>query len=188
MPSRAISVPQEIWPLVIAALAARPAIIAPFVTRPEEPVFDREALGLAPAEDAARGVYRLCRIGVGGRTLVLQGSDVANAFVADTLPRRRAEGVNLDVFYVASAELFDRLPEAERMAMFPESRAFEAMGITGFTAPTMDRWVRSDAGRRATLHPFRDGHYLGSGKAEMVLAEAGLDGDGQFAAIRAYFS
>ena len=56
------------------------------------------------------------------------------------------------------------------MRCFPEAHALEAIGITGFTLPTLYRWVRSDAGREATLHPYRQGHYLGSGKAEVVLA------------------
>ena len=60
------------------------------------------------------------------------------------------------------------------------------MGITGFTLPTMYRWVQSDMGRAATLHPYRRGHYLGSGRGEMVLAEAGLDGESQYRAIRSY--
>ena len=42
--------PQEVWPLLATALAQRPAVIAPFVTRPNETVLDRPALGLAPAE------------------------------------------------------------------------------------------------------------------------------------------
>ena len=60
------------------------------------------------------------------------------------------------------------------------------MGITGFTLPTLYRWVRSDLGRAHSLHPFREGHFLGSGQGAMVLAEAGLDGVGQAKAIRAY--
>jgi len=60
------------------------------------------------------------------------------------------------------------------------------MGITGFTLPTMYRWIRSDHGRRMTLHPYLKGHYLGSGQAGMVLAEAGLDGQSQFNAIMRY--
>ena len=51
--------PAEVWPLTAAAFRARPALIAPFVTRPKEPVPDRAALGLPPAEAAAQGVYRL---------------------------------------------------------------------------------------------------------------------------------
>ena len=46
--------------------------------------------------------------------------------------------------------------------------------------------MTSDAGRAASLHPFRNGHYLGSGPGEMVLAEAGLDGESQAAAVLAY--
>jgi len=51
--------PQEIWFLLAAALSKRPAVIAPFVTRPNETVVDRKALGLAPARSAAGGIYRL---------------------------------------------------------------------------------------------------------------------------------
>jgi hypothetical protein len=50
----------------------------------------------------------------------------------------------------------------------------------------MDRWVRSSLGREATLHPYRRGHYLGSGQGEVVLEEAGLDAMGQYRAIRRY--
>jgi hypothetical protein len=50
----------------------------------------------------------------------------------------------------------------------------------------MTRWVRSDYGRKHTLHPFRHKHFLGSGPGAMVMAEAGLDGASQFEAIRAY--
>jgi len=47
------------WNAFSAALAKRPAVIAPFVTRPNEKVLDRKALGLAPATEAAQGVYLL---------------------------------------------------------------------------------------------------------------------------------
>jgi predicted metal-dependent RNase len=52
--------------------------------------------------------------------------------------------------------------------------------------PTMYRWVRSDLGREMTLHPYRQGHFLGSGQAHMVLAEAGLDGKSRFKTIMKY--
>jgi transketolase len=179
--------PQEIWPLMSAALAKRPAVIAPFVTRPSERVIDRQASGLTPATAAVTGVYRLCRAqGKRDGTLVLQGSDVGYAFVEQTLPLLRKKGIDLDVFYVAGAELFDLLPAAAKDAIYPESAAQEAMGITGFTLPTMERWVCSGRGRMMTLHPFRKGHYLGSGSADKVLEEAGLDGESQFKAILRY--
>ena len=179
--------PQEIWTLISAALAKRPALIAPFVTRPSETIINREDLGLAPATDAASGVYLLRSAnGKGDGTVVLQGSEVAYAFVEAALSLVEKEGIDLNVYYVASAELFDLLPRSKQERIFPEARAQEAMGITGFTLPTMYRWIRSDRGRLMTLHPFQKGHYLGSGQAHIVVAEAGLDGESQFRAIIRY--
>jgi transketolase len=179
--------PQEIWPLVAAALVKRPAIIAPFVTRPNEPILDRAKLGLASAQESVNGMYLLRKPqGAGDGTIVLQESAVAYAFVEEALPLLDKGGIDLWVYYVSSAELFDLLPAAKQRRLFPEVRAREAMGITGFTLPTLFRWVVSDLGRAATLHPFRKGHFLGSGQGEMVLAEAGLDGTSQYRAIKKY--
>ncbi len=181
--------PAEMWPLVAAAFRARPALIAPFVTRPGEFVPDRDALGLAPAAMAAQGVYKLRSAdGVPDGVVVLQGSAVTYAFVDQTLPLLTEAGIDLDVYLVTSAELFDRLSAGERAAIFPEAAAQRAMGITGFTLPTMYRWVRSDVGRAHTMYPFEKGHYLGSGVGDMVVHEAGLDGEGQIAQIKAYLA
>ncbi len=179
--------PREVWPLLAAALKARPAVVAPFVTRPPVPVLDRTALGLAPADAAVSGVYQLrAARGEGDGVVVLQGSSLTCAFVQEALPLLEADGIDLHVYAVVSEELFDRLPAPERDRIFPPSHAARAMGITGFTLPTMYRWVTSPEGRTATLHPFRGGHYLGSGPAAAVLAEAGLDGASQARAIREF--
>ena len=180
--------PQELWPLVSEALQQRPAIIGPFVTRPSEKVLDRAALGLAPASDSRKGVY-LFRKPLSNKpdcTVILQGSEVAYAFVTETLPLLLQHQIDVAAYYVASAELFDLLSEDKQEEIFPESVGQEAMGITGFTLPTMYRWVRSSYGRKHTLYPFLKGHYLGSGKAESVIAEAGLDGVSQFNAIQMF--
>ena len=181
--------PQEIWPLVATAFAKRPAVISAFVTRPNETVLDREGLGLAPAEAAVDGVYVLRRPqGAPDVTVVLQESAVTYAFVEETLPLLAEKGVDALVYYVASAELFDLLPAERQREIFPEERGREAIGITGFTLPTLFRWVRSDAGLQASLHPYRKGHFLGSGQGDVVLAEAGLDGVSQGEAITAYMN
>ncbi len=179
--------PQEVWFAVSAALARRPAVIAPFVTRPPENVLDRAALGLAPASAAAKGVYKLrAAKGKDAGVVILQGSAVTYAFVEQALPLLDTAGLDLEVYAVVSAELFDALPEDERQAILPDAHRRVAMGITDFTRPTMDRWLLSERGRKATLHPFRHGHFLGSGQGNVVLAEAGLDGRTQFEAIRRY--
>jgi len=179
--------PQEIWPLVAAALGKRPAVVAPFVTRPTERVLDREALGLAPAADAVTGLYALRKAnGKGEGTIVLQGSGATYAFLEEAYPLLKDKGVDLNLYYVASAELFDLLPRSEQERIFPAERAGEAMGITGFTLPTLYRWIRSQDGLDRTMYPFQKGRFLGSGQAAMVLLEAGMDGESQFKAVMDY--
>jgi transketolase len=119
-------------------------------------------------------------------TVVLQESAVTYAFLEQALPLIERDGIDARVYYVASAELYDALTTEEQQRILPEAHAREAIGITGFTLPTMFRWIRSDRGRAHTLHPFRKGHFLGSGAGPMVLAEAGLDGASQAEAIRRY--
>jgi transketolase len=182
--------PQELWPLLMAALRHRPAVVAPFVTRPNEVVPDRAALRLPPATAAAEGVYAMRRADPSVRpyhgTIVLQESGVAYEFVQRVWPEIDRRGLRLNVFYLASVELFDLLPESRRIEIFPPALAQEAMGITGFTLPTLYRWVRSEAGIGRSLHPFRSGRYPGSGPAEKVLEEAGLDGESQLRAVLEY--
>ncbi len=149
--------PQEIWTLTAAALAQRPAVISMFVTRPTEPVLDRPALGLAPAEAAVSGVYALRASETPDVTVVLQESAVAYAFVREALPLLEEKGVDALVYYVASAELFDLLPPDEQRAILPAARAAEAIGITGFTLPTLYRWVTSEAGRERQPLPVPQG-------------------------------
>jgi len=182
--------PQEIWPLLIAGLMARPAVLAPFVTRPPEIIIDRNQLRLPPAAAAVKGVYAMRLADLDAReyhgTIVLQGNGAGTAFVMEMLPKLEAHGLNMNVYYIVSAELFNRLPVEEQERLFPESFMQEAMGITDFTLPTMYRWVRSHEGLRRTLHSFRGRKYLGSGQAHKVLREAGLDAESQLEAILDY--
>ena len=180
--------PQEIWPLMAAALNRRPAVIAPFITRPAETVPDREALGLPPAAAAIKGLYPLLKAGRGQRhgTIVLQGNGVTTVFMNEVLPEIKKLGLNLNIFYVASRELFDLLGDAEKEKLYPGRLALEAMGITDFTPPTMHRWVCSDEGRARILHPFKNGRYPGSGRAADVMKSAGLDGPAQLKAVKNY--
>ncbi len=182
--------PNEIYPMVITALKKRPAVLAPFVTRPNEKIINREALNLPPATAAAKGVYAMRKADPSKEnyhgTLVLQGSGVTNTFVNDVLPRIDEAGFNMNVFYVASAELFSMLPEKEQAEIYPDELAYEAMGITGLTLPTLYRWVASSECRKRSIHAFKHGHYLGSGKAHKVFEEADLHPEGQWKAIEEY--
>ncbi|MBI2966723.1 MAG: hypothetical protein HYY40_02785 [Bacteroidetes bacterium] len=177
--------PQEIWYLVSETFCKRPAVIVPFVTRPNETIIDRNSAGLEPATASIKGVYQLLKSKKKNPdcAIVLQGSEVAYEFVSRALPVLRRKKIDVAAWYVSSAELFDLLPGKEQEKIFPEKIARQAMGITGFTLPTMYRWILSSAGRKHTLYPFKKGHFLGSGKAESVIAEAGLDGESQYRSI-----
>ncbi len=179
----------EIWPLLISALKARPAVIAAFVTRPSETVIDRAYYNLASCEEASSGLYALRKADNKKKrhgTIVLQGNGVTREFVTGVLEELDKRKFNLNVFHVSSAELFDLLPQEEKNRIYPEEFATEAMGITEFTLPTMYRWVTSYKGRAFTLHPFKDDHFLGSGQAEKVFKEAQLDATSQLKAILDY--
>ncbi len=181
--------PGEVWSLLIAGLMKRPAVLSPYVTRPNEKIYDRKALNLAPASEAAKGMYLLRKADPKKKldgSIVLQESGVTIEFVSYVLPKLDAEGYNVNVYYISSAELFDLLPEKEKEEIYPQEVAQNALGITGFTLPTMEKWITSYEGRKRILHPFRNGHFLGSGTAEIVLKQAGLDGEGIYAEVINY--
>ncbi|MFA5138439.1 MAG: hypothetical protein WC728_04330 [Elusimicrobiota bacterium] len=175
--------PQEVWPLMVAGLMARPAVLCPFVPRPAVAVPDRQALRLPAPYAAAKGVYAMRR-GPGKATVVLQGTGVTALFIRDVLPKLDEKDIKVNVFYVASAELFDLLPASEQESVFPSELKRHAMGITDFTLATVCRWVHSDEGLARSLHPFRGGHFLGSGQWDKVLEEGALDGASQLKAVQ----
>ncbi|MEA3307470.1 MAG: hypothetical protein U9Q34_06765, partial [Elusimicrobiota bacterium] len=182
--------PDEIWPLMIESLKKRPAVLCPFVSRPAEVLVDRSKLGLPQASDAIKGIYPIIKANKDQKpyhgTIVIQGNAVASIFVNEVLPKIKEQNLNINVFYVTSVELFNMLYEEERDAIFPPHLAQEAMGMTDFTLPTMHYWVRSQEGLKRTIHSFKKGHYLGSGKADDVLKEAGMDAESQLEAIMEY--
>ncbi|MBI2362758.1 MAG: hypothetical protein HYV15_05185, partial [Elusimicrobia bacterium] len=169
--------PAELWPLLVAGLNARPALLAPFVTRPALPMLDRRAAGLPGPAASVQGVYAL---------RLIQGCAAGSVFMKDVLPLLDKEKVELNAFYVASSELFDLQTKAERDAILPEVLTAHAMALSDFTVPTFRRWVRTDAGTEASLHPLKTHGYLGSGTWDAVVREAGLYGEAQFEAVRAW--
>jgi transketolase len=179
--------PNELWPLTAEALLQRPAVLAPFVTRPSEVILDRADLGLAPPEAAVKGIYKLLEAnGEPEASVVYQGSDVAYAFLNGVLPRLRETGMNLDVYYIASTELFNRLDAGERQEIYPSSVAAEAMMFTGFTPATTYRWIMSERGRAFSHYPWKKGYFLGSGPGDICLEQAGMHGEAQWEIIQRF--
>lgn len=176
--------PNELWPLTAEALLQRPAVLAAYVTRPSEVMLDREKLGLASAEEATKGVYKLLSAnGKPDASIIYQGSEVAYAFATGVLPRLKEKGINLDVYYVASAELFGRLSEEERNEIYSFQVASSAMMFSGFTVGTTYRWVMSERGRKYSMYPWKSGNFLGSGQGDVCLEQAGMHAEAQLETI-----
>ena len=136
-----------------------------------------------------KGVYKLLAAnGKPDATIVYQGSEVAYAFAAHVLPRLKERGINLDVYYVSSAELFDRLDEQERHEIYPQSAAQSAMMFSGFTVATTYRWIMSERGRQFTMYPWKSGNFLGSGQGDVCLEQAGMHAEAQLDLIQKFVS
>ena len=179
----------EIWPLVTRALQLRPALLNPFVIRPSEKMLDRQVLGIAPASDALNGVYYLHKPqGEPEGVIVVQGAGVGRIFASEVLPQLVKEKVNVAVLYVTSRELFEQLPAARQEQLFPAAWKKIATGITDFTLPTLDVWLHSDAGRACALYPHKNGGFVGSGSADKVYEEAGLDASSQLRFVKEYLA
>lgn len=171
----------DVWPSLCAAMAKKPAVLYPFVTRPE--VCQNARIKGA---DATKGVYALVKEKDAQGTLIIQGSGVGEIFMQQTYPMLKQEGIKLNVYYVCSRELFLSLDEKEQEQILPLSEQKRAMAITDFTMPTLYCWLKSEIGQKCSLSPFKDGKYLSSGKAPKIYEQAHLDAKSQLLAIKNY--
>lgn len=172
---------RDVWPSLCAAMAKKPAVLYPFVTRPEVSLNTR-----AEGADATKGVYALVKEKDAQGTLIIQGSGVGEIFMQQTYPMLKQEGIKLNVYYVCSRELFLMLEEKEQEQILPLSEQKRAMAITDFTMPTIYAWLKNEIGQKYSLSPFKEGKYLASGKAPKIYEQAHLDAASQFAAIKNY--
>lgn len=177
----------EIWPLVTRALALKPAIFAPFVVRTSSKFMDRKALGADNASQAVNGVYYLRRAkGTADGTLFVQGAGVGRIIVEQVLPVLDKEGLNLNIIYITSRELFEMLPPEKQRELIPTELLRSATGITDFTLPTLDAWINSVAGRNHAIYPHKDGKFLQSAGAPKVYEQAHMDGKSILQALHVY--
>ena len=97
------------------------------------------ALGLAPAEAAVTGVYLLrATRGAADVTVVLQESAVTYAFVTEALPLLDGDGHRrAGLLRRQRRALRPAAADERRASSSPRSSAAEAIGITGFTLPTL---------------------------------------------------
>jgi transketolase len=177
--------PNEIWPLMAAALNSKPAVILPYVTRPSEPVVDRAKIGFPDVSVSAEGIYCVHRAKKSKATVIYQGAEVG-VELPTVVSELEKEKIDVNILYVSSSELFSYLSEKKRSEILPEELKNNAMAVTGFTLDTMYEYLLTEKGRDFSLHPFKKGIFLGSGPGGEVLKQAGLDVKSQVEAIKKF--
>jgi len=177
--------PNELWPLMIAALRNKPAVIVPFVTRPAETVIDRKKYNFPDVSETVNGIYYIRRAKRSKATILYQGAEVGIELpnVVEVLDK---EKIDVNILYISSSELFSYLPKEKQNKILPTALKQNAMAITGFTIDTMYEYLLSEKGREYSLHPFKKGKFLGSGPGSEVLKQAGLDVKSQIQAIKKF--
>ena len=102
------------------------------------------------------------------------------------LPKLAQAGVNVKVIAAVSEELFDRQPEAYRRSVLPAGAKQDMMLITGGTRRF---WPLRNVGAQAddySLTADWDNQWLTGGLEADVIAEAHLDPESVFAAVKRF--
>src|SRR5438270_913635 len=164
------------------------SLIAIEVARPDFKVVDRNRFADQDLKASAKGCYVIRDFAAGKPKhgyVVAQGSSSTNNLVS-ILPRLDEAGINVKIVSAISEELFDRQPEAYRAAVLPPDAYFDLMFVT---TGTRRMWPLRDTGPltdRYSLTADQDNQWLSGGLETDVIAEAKLDAESIFKAIKRF--
>jgi transketolase len=178
-------------PVVLgAALALDVPIVALHLTRPAVEIPDREALGMAPHWDAARGAYLLRDYSADAPkagTVYVRGT-MTTANLVKVLPELDRRGLNVRVVAAVSPQLFARQSADYRESICSAADRWDSMAITNGALKLMREWVDGPVAAEYSLSPDRDDRWRTGGTVDEVMLEAHLDPESIVAAIERYAS
>ena len=169
----------------IAAREQKVGIITLEVARPDFPVADRRTFADPDIRAAAKGFYVIRDFAPGKPRhgyVITQGSS-STVNLVSILPRLEAAGVNVRVIAAISEELFDRQPEAYRLAVLPPEARYDMMVVSTGTRRV---WPLHDVGPLTDEYSMTsdwDHQWLTGGLEPDVIAEAHLDASSILAGI-----
>ena len=176
----------EVAPMLAAALASDVPLIALHLTRPNVVVPDREALGVAPHLDAARGAYVIKphdskRPKEG--TVIVQGTSTTDSLY-ELLPRfLKGEGPNVKLVQATSYELFQRQDPAYRDAVLSREDWLDSTIVTNGSRRGMHDWIASKVSERYAMSSDFDNRWRTGGSVEELKREAHIDANSLWAGI-----
>ncbi len=171
----------------IAARNPRVGIIVIEVARPDSPVADRSGFADKDPAAAAKGFYLIRDFAPGIRhgTVIAQGAS-STVNLVKILPRLEQAGINVRVVSAVSEELFGHQPEAYRNAVLPPEALMDSMVVSTGTRRV---WPARNLGPLTDEYSLTsdwDDQWLTGGLEKDVIAEAHLDTDSIFAAVRRF--
>jgi transketolase len=172
----------------IAAREKKVGIIVIEVARPDFKVADRSKFADTDLKAAAKGLYVIRDFTPGKPRhgyVVAQGSSSTFNLVS-ILPRLEAAGINVKVISAISEDLFDRQPEAYQNAVLPPEAKEDLMFVSSGTRRV---WPLRNVGAQADEYSLTsdwDNQWLTGGLEADVIAEAHLDPESIFAAIKRF--
>jgi len=161
----------------IAAREQNVGIITLEVARPDFPVADRSTFADSDIRAAAKGFYVIRDFAPGQPRhgyVVTQGSS-STVNLVSILSKLEAAGINVRVIAAISEELFDRQPEAYRLAVLPPEARYDLMVVSTGTRRV---WPLHDVGPLTDEYSMTsdwDHQWLTGGLEPDVIAEAHLD-------------
>ncbi len=178
----------EVPVMLAAALATDVPIVALHLTRPSVEIPDREALGMAPHWEAARGAY-LLRAAAPPRpcagTVYVRGT-MTTANLVKVLPELDRRGINVRIVAALSPQLFDRQDAAYRSSLRSEADRWDSMAITNGALKLMREWVDGPVAEEYSLSADWDDRWRTGGTVDEVMREAHLDPEQIVGAIERY--
>jgi transketolase len=166
----------EVPVLLGAALATDVPIVALHLTRPAVEIPDREALGMAPHWDAARGAYLLREAAAGSPcagTVYVQGT-ITTANVVKVLPELERRGLNVRIVAAVSPQLFNMQDPEYRDRIRSEADRWDGMAITNRAFKLMRDWVDGPLAEEYSLASDWDDRWRTGGTVDEVMDEAHL--------------
>ena len=166
----------EVPVLLGAAFATDVPIVALHLTRPAIEIPNREALGMAPHWDAARGAYLLrdaAASSPSAGTIYVQGT-ITTANVVQLLPELERRGLNVRIVAAVSPQLFNMQDPEYRDAIRSEADRWDGMAITNRAFKLMRDWVDGPLAQEYSLSSDWDDRWRTGGTVDEVMDEAHL--------------
>ncbi|MCK5330392.1 MAG: transketolase, partial [Candidatus Marinimicrobia bacterium] len=175
----------EVPVMLGAALRTDVPIIALHLTRPSVEIPDREALGMAPYWEAAKGAYIIKDYNPGRPkegVVFIRGTKAIDELIS-ILPKLKEVGPNVKIVAALSWYLFERQSKEYQRAIVADKEWADAMIITNTAIDLMGNWTKTPVVKEYSLSADWDNRWRSGGTLDDVIDEAHLGARWQLAAI-----